>query len=145
MTCLKCQHQARKRFGTYGKRRIQRWKCVACNASFSELHTKFTRDMFLSNPDAAMRALHCLLEGCSIRSTERLTGLNRNTIMRLLIVAGERSARLMDTRMRELNSRFLQVDEIWTYVGKKRSQIRKGDSPEMGDQWVYVAIDAEKK
>jgi signal transduction histidine kinase len=42
-----------------------------------------------ATPDAAARALHCLPEGCSIRSTERLTGLNRNTIMRLLIIAGE--------------------------------------------------------
>jgi transposase-like protein len=49
-----------------------------------------------TSTDAAAKALQCLLEGCSIRSTERLTGLNRNTIMRLLIVAGERSAELMN-------------------------------------------------
>lgn len=77
----------------------------------------------------AERALHCLLEGCSIRSTERLTGLNRNTIMRLLIVAGEHSARVMDARMRGLSSRYLQVDEIWTFVGKKRRVVREGDAP----------------
>src|SRR5205807_8420613 len=63
----------------------------------------------------------------------------------LLIVAGERSARLMDARMRGLNSRYLQVDEIWTYVQKKRAHVRSTDSPEIGDQWVYVAIDAETK
>jgi transposase-like protein len=57
-----------------------------------------------TSTDAAARALHCLLEGCSIRSTERLTGLNRNTIMRLLLVAGERSAQLMDARMRGLSA-----------------------------------------
>ena len=101
--------------------------------------------MFLSNPDAAMRALHCLLEGCSIRSTERLTGLNRNTIMRLLIVAGERSARLMDSRMRGLKPRFLEIDEIWTWVGKKQKRVRSGDPEEFGSHWVFVAIDAESK
>jgi IS1 family transposase len=47
--------------------------------------------------------------------------------------------------MRELNSRYLQVDEIWCYVGKKRRNVRSGDAPELGDQWVYVAIDAETK
>lgn len=99
----------------------------------------------IANPDAAARALHHLLEGCSIRSTERLTGLNRNTIMRLLIVAGERSACVMDARMRNLQSRYLQVDEIWTYVQKKARHVRKGESSEIGDQWVYVAIDAETK
>ncbi len=145
MTCTKCQHETCKKFGYFGKRRIQRWKCTSCNASFSEPHAKLTRDTFLSNPETAERALHCLLEGCSIRSTERLTGLNRNTIMRLLLAAGERSAQLMDTRMRELNTRYLQVDEIWCYVGKKRRNVRSGDSPELGDQWIYVAIDAESK
>ena len=145
MTCTKCQHQTCKKFGHFGKRRIQRWRCTACNSTFCELHEKLTRDTMTANPVAAERALRCLLEGCSIRSTERLTGLNRNTIMRLLIVAGDRSARLMDERMRDLNSRYLQVDEIWTYVQKKRAHVRSTDSPEIGDQWVYVAIDAETK
>jgi len=145
MTCIRCQHTTCVKAGSFGKRHVQRWKCTSCKNRFSEPHTKLTRNMFLSNPDAAMRALHCLLEGCSIRSTERLTGLNRNTIMRLLIVAGERSTRLMDARMRGLNSRYLQVDEIWCYVGKKRRNVRSGDSPEVGDQWIYVAIDAETK
>jgi len=69
MTCTKCQHQTCKKFGYFGKRRIQRWKCTSCNASFSEFHTKLTRDTFVSKPEMAERALHCLLEGCSIRST----------------------------------------------------------------------------
>jgi IS1 family transposase len=51
----------------------------------------------------------------------------------------------MDAKMRNLSARYLQVDEIWCYVGKKRRNVRSGDSPELGDQWVYVAIDAETK
>ncbi len=145
MTCRKCQHDNCKKFGYFGKRRIQRWRCTACNSTFCEPHDKLTRDTMVANPDAAARALHCLLEGCSIRSTERLTGLNRNTIMRLLLVAGDRSAKLMDARMRNLRTRYLQLDEIWTYCGKKQRRVRKGESPEIGDQWVYVAIDAETK
>jgi transposase-like protein/IS1 family transposase len=145
MTCTRCNHQECKRFGTYGKRKVQRWRCQACSTTFSEPHAKLTRDTFLSNPNAAERALHCLLEGCSIRSTERLTGLNRNTIMRLLIVAGERSARLMNTRLRGLRPRYLEIDEIWTWVGKKQKRVRSGDPEEFGSQWVFVAIDAETK
>lgn len=75
----------------------------------------------------ALRTRHgrfkCLLEGCSIRSTERLTGLNRNTIMRLLLVAGEGSARLMDAKIRNVRPRYLQLDEIWTFVGKKQRHV----------------------
>ncbi|HVI07798.1 MAG TPA: IS1 family transposase [Candidatus Binatia bacterium] len=71
--------------------------------------------------------------------------MNRNTIMRLLLVAGEGAARLMDTTMRNLRPRYLQVDEIWTFCGKKQRHVRKGDSPELGSQWITVAIDAETK
>ena len=95
--------------------------------------------------DKAESILKLLVEGMSIRSIERVTQVHRDTIMRLLLLAGERSQQLMDAKMRNLRTRYLQVDEIWCYVGKKRKQVRKGDSPELGDQWVYVAIDAESK
>jgi hypothetical protein len=93
-----------------------------------------------SNPETAMRAIQCLIEGCSIRRTERLTGLNRNTIMRLLIMAGQRTANRMETVMFGLRPRYLECDEIWTFCGKKQRHVRKGDSPEFGDQWIFVAL-----
>jgi hypothetical protein len=99
----------------------------------------------IANPDAASRALSCLLEGCSIRSTERLTGLNRNTIMRLLVVAGERSQKLLDERMQQLPCRRIQSDEIWGFLMKKQRNVRKDDPAEFGDQWVYIALDADSK
>jgi transposase-like protein/IS1 family transposase len=145
MTCTKCQHQTCKKFGHFGKRRIQRWRCTSCNSTFCEPHTRLTRDTMLSQPEAAERAIRCLLEGCSIRSTERLTGLNRNTIMRLLIIAGERSAKLLDAKLRGLNCRYVQCDEIWSFVGKKQRQVRKEDGLEVGDQWIFVALDADTK
>jgi transposase-like protein/IS1 family transposase len=145
MTCIRCQHTACVKAGSFGKRHVQRWKCTSCKTRFSEPHEKQTRDTFQSRPDLAEQVLKCLLEGCSIRSTERLTGANRNTIMRILVVAGEHSAKLMDARMQNLQSRYLQIDEIWTFVQKKRARVYKGDSPEIGDQWVYVALDAETK
>jgi IS1 family transposase len=95
--------------------------------------------------DKAESILKLLVEGMSLRSIERVTGVHRDTIMRLLLLAGERCQQFMDAKMRNLNSRYLQVDEIWTFVGKKRRVVRDGDAPEMGDQWVYVAIDAETK
>lgn len=145
MTCKRCQHHTCKRFGYFGKRRVQRWRCTSCKATFCEPHERLTRDTLLSQPDTAERAIHCLLEGCSIRSTERLTGLNRNTIMRLLIAVGERCERLLDERLKNLPCRYVQCDEIWCFVGKKQRRIRKGDSPEFGDQWIFVAEDADTK
>lgn len=145
MTCVRCQHTECKRFGYFGKRRIQRWSCASYNSTFCEPHTKLTRETLLSNPEAAERAIKCLLEGCSIRSTERLTGLNRNTIMRLLEVVGERCEKLMDAKLRDLKCRYVQCDEIWSFVGKKQRHVRKEDGTEVGDQWIFVAEDAETK
>jgi IS1 family transposase len=52
---------------------------------------------------------------------------------------------LMNYKMRGLSIKRIQIDEIWTYVQKKARHVRKGDSPEIGDQWVFVAIDADTK
>src|SRR6266581_7943291 len=137
MTCRKCEHGICKRFGFFGKRQIQRWRCNSCNSTFCEPHTKLTRDTMLAKPDAAVRAIQCLVEGCSIRSTERLTGLNRNTILRLLEVVGDRCSKLLDSRMRDLHCRYVQCDEIWTFVQKKQRQVRSGNNTqEIGDQGV---------
>jgi IS1 family transposase len=51
----------------------------------------------------------------------------------------------MDSQMRQLPCRRVQCDEIWTYVGKKARHVRKDDPAEFGDQWVFVAIDADTK
>jgi IS1 family transposase len=99
----------------------------------------------LAKPDVAARAIQCLLEGCSIRSTERLTGLNRNTIMRLLLLAGQRSEKVMHEKMRQLPCRRIQCDEIWGFLMKKQKQVRKDDPADFGDQWIFVARDAETK
>jgi IS1 family transposase len=86
-----------------------------------------------------------LLEGNSVRSTERITNVHRDTICRLLVETGDYCNDLMDGSMRNLRCGYVQCDEIWTYVGKKQRRIRDQDSPELGDQWVFVAMDAETK
>jgi IS1 family transposase len=95
--------------------------------------------------ETAVKALQCLLEGCSIRSTERLTGLNRNTIMSLLKVAGQKCAALLDRTMRNLKFKYVQCDEIWTFCFKKERHVRRDDPAEFGDAWIFIAIDAETK
>jgi IS1 family transposase len=90
--------------------------------------------------------ISALTEGNSIRSIERMTGVHRDTAIRLLIRTGENCARLLDERMRNISSRFVQVDEIWTYCFVKEGHLRDDHDPlAMGDQYVYVAMDAETK
>ena len=91
-------------------------------------------------------AIAALVEGVSIRSTERMTGIHRDTIMRLMLRAGQNCERLMDQYMRNLNCKRLEMDEIWCYVGKKQRHLSRTDNEfELGDQWIWVALDAESK
>jgi len=95
--------------------------------------------------DKQIAILAALVEGNSIRSTERMTNTHRDTITRLLRRIGDHCQRLTDHHLRGLQSQHLQVDEIWTFVQKKQAQHTEDerDNPELGDQYVFVAIDAE--
>jgi len=91
-------------------------------------------------------AVAMLAEGNSIRSIERMTGIHRDTIMRLGVRIGEGCARMMDEKMRELDSRVIQMDEVWGFVGKKNKNASPADRRNgLGDVWTFVAIDAETK
>lgn len=90
--------------------------------------------------------LSMMVEGNSIRSAERMTGVHRDTIMRLVARTGERCAALLNSRLRGLRPKRVQADEIWTYVFKKQARILgKEDPPEFGDQYVFVGMDADTK
>lgn len=98
------------------------------------------------NLDRRTQVIGALVEGNSIRSTERMTGIHRDTIMRLLVEVGTGCAGLMDEKMRELPCKRVQCDEIWNYVGKKQRQVKPGDDRDrVGDQWTFVAIDSDTK
>ena len=143
MTCRRCQHQTCKKFGYFGKRRIQRWRCQSCNSTFCEpvpmLGTHYTA------PETAAKALALMLEGMSVRAISRVTGLHKGTILALMNTAAANVTRLMNSRMRGISARYVQSDEIWCFVGKKPRNVRESDPAEVGDQWVFVAMDAETK
>lgn len=91
-------------------------------------------------------AIHCLLEGMSVRSTERMTGVHRDTILRLMCRVGNGCEKMMDQTLRGLDCKRIQVDEIWGFVGKKQRHLRAGDDPRrLGDTWTFVGIDADTK
>ncbi len=91
--------------------------------------------------------LSLLAEGASIRSTERVTGVHRDTIMRLLVDVGERCQEFLDQEMVNLRVSKLQVDEIWSFVGKKEKRLvgEEKNNQFLGDQYVFVALDADTK
>ncbi len=91
--------------------------------------------------------LSSLVEGSSIRSIERITGVHRDTIIRLMLSAGERAQEILDREMLNLKCKQVQVDEIWTYVAKKQKQCTDLEKQLgcVGDQYVFVAMDADTK
>ena len=90
-------------------------------------------------------AISALAEGTSIRSIERMTGIHRDTVMRLGLRVGEACCQMMDETMHELPCQKIEVDEIWGYVAKKQRMVTAEDSPDLGDVWTFVAIDPETK
>ena len=91
-------------------------------------------------------AVSMLCEGSSIRSIERMTEIHRDTIMRLGVRMGEGCKAIMDTLFRGLDSVLIEADEIWGFIGAKQRTVKlKKLSPELGDIWTWVAIDAETK
>src|SRR6266436_2116296 len=96
--------------------------------------------------DEKVSAVGMLCEGSSIRSVERITGIHRDTVMRLGVRIGEGCRRIMDDKMRNLSCRLIQVDEIWGFVGmKNRTALRNRAGRKFGDVWTWVALDSETK
>src|SRR3984957_10475348 len=84
-----------------------------------------------------------LAEGNSIRAIERITGINRNTIMSLAVRVGNACKRIMDEKMRGLTCKQIEVDEIWGFIGAKRNNAAKAGA--YGDVWTFIALDADSK
>lgn len=99
----------------------------------------------LSN-DKKVMAVSMLAEGSSIRSIERVTGVHRDTIMRLGVRVGNQCYRIHNEKMRNIESRRIEIDEIWGFIGKKKKQTKPWDFQEgLGDIWTFIALDADTK
>ncbi|MEP7149638.1 MAG: hypothetical protein ABI857_12225 [Acidobacteriota bacterium] len=95
--------------------------------------------------DKQIMVIAALAEGSSIRSIERITGINRNTIMNLGVRVGKGCATLLDAKMRNLTCERLELDELWGFIGKKERHVLPTDNPELGDVWTFCALDAKTK
>jgi len=88
-------------------------------------------------------AVSMLAEGNSIRSIERMTGVHRDTVMRLGVRVGEGCKRIMDEKLRNLNCSQIECDEIWGFVGAKRKNADRVGA--FGDVWTFIALDSDSK
>jgi IS1 family transposase len=95
--------------------------------------------------DQQISVIAALAEGSSIRSIERMTGIHRDTIMRLGVKIGDGCTALLDSKMRDLPCNRLEIDEVWGFIGKKEAHLKADDDPTFGNVWTFCAIDAETK
>jgi transposase-like protein/IS1 family transposase len=141
--CPICKAECRK----FGKNRngSQRYRCVPCAKAFTDESTRPV-DRRLLTVDKTVLCLRMLLEGNSIRSTERLTEVHRDTIIATMVDAGNRCEEFMERAIRNVQVNDVQADEIWGFVGcKERTREEKGYADTMGDAWCYVAIERDTK
>ncbi|MBV8738227.1 MAG: DDE-type integrase/transposase/recombinase [Alphaproteobacteria bacterium] len=91
--------------------------------------------------------LSMMVEGNSIRSIVRMTGVSKNTITKLLEDAGEACLDYHDRYMRGITAKRVQCDEIWSFAWCKQKNVAKAKRKDLahGDIWTWVAIDAETK
>jgi IS1 family transposase len=92
------------------------------------------------------RVINCLIEGCSVRATVRMTGVSKPTILRLLADLGTACAMYHDRYVCNLRVRRLQCDEIWQFVGAKAKNVSIEKKQQgWGDIWTWIGIDADTK
>ncbi|MFL6196807.1 MAG: IS1 family transposase [Thermoanaerobaculia bacterium] len=120
--------------------------CKACKVTFGLIPARPLGSMRL-DLDKATLCLSLLVEGSSIRSTERIAGVHRDTICRLLRVAGAKCEALMNRLVRGVQVKDVQADELWCFVGMKektKARLKKTDS-DLGDAYTFVGIERESK
>jgi IS1 family transposase len=92
------------------------------------------------------QVINCLVEGNSIRATVRLTGVAKNTVVKLLADVGCACSIYQDRAFRNLTCKKLQCDEVWSFVGaKEKNTTADTKAKGWGDCWTWTALDAETK
>jgi transposase-like protein/IS1 family transposase len=144
MTCEVCNVDC-QRFGKH-RNGLRRFRCPQCKKTYTEPHARTLGQMYTSEEKAVL-AIRLLVEGNSIRSTMRITGLDRTTIARMLVLAGERCEQLMADMIQNLQVRDVEADELWGFVGMKEKA--KGNLYKnvdtLGDAYTYVAMERSSK
>jgi transposase-like protein/IS1 family transposase len=138
-----CDHECTKK---HGKDRSgnQRFRCKDCGATFIEERPRPLGNMQIEI-DSACMALKMLLEGMGVRATARITGLDQNTISKLILNAGENCERLLNS-ISGLVVHDVQIDEIWSFVGMKQKQANaRHAGHNAGDSWTYIAVERGTK
>ncbi len=143
MKCIHCGGESVTKCGK-DRKGFQRFHCAGCGKKFTEPHALAGKHTSMTD---TVNVLKMLLEGMSVRSCERLTGIHRDTILGLVVEAGEACQRFMESNIVKVPAETVECDEQWAFIFMKRKTAeRKGiTSEECGDRYVFTAIDRDSK
>ena len=88
-----------------------------------------------------LTVISALIQGNSISATVQMTGVAKTTIMRFLKRMGAACDRLHDKLVRDLRCLFVELDEQWSFIGKKEKRVTAADRPDAGDVFTYTGFD----
>jgi transposase-like protein/IS1 family transposase len=143
MNCPNCKSLGKKN----GKDRNgnQRFKCLSCGKTYTATEKLEGKNL---SADKIELCIKLLVEGNSIRSTERIANVHRDTIIRLLETVGERCLMLQETLVKNVKVADVQADEIWSFIGMKQKTANNnslGDDEKIGSAYTFTAIESDSK
>jgi len=92
-----------------------------------------------------LRVFAALVDGNSERAVSRMTDVHTRTIRKLVLALGAGAANLHNRLARDLRCSLVQMDEVWSYVGKKQARVTAEDAPGIGEAYTFVALDASSR
>jgi transposase-like protein/IS1 family transposase len=140
MTCHRCQTEAFK-FGIQNG--FQRYRCKTCGKTFSDIPARPLDDLRVDF-EKACQVVHLLCEGMGVRAVERLTQLNRRTVLGILETAGRKCARLLDDRIKGVKVKDVEIDELYSFVNCLQQNTTVDDMAR-GDQYVFIGTEINSK
>jgi transposase-like protein/IS1 family transposase len=144
MNCPECNSDKTKKNGK-DRKGNQRFICLACEKTFDTKDRIEGKNLAI---DKALLVVNLLVEGNSVRSTERITGVHRDTILRLMVDVAEKCEKLMIDRIKDIPCKLVQADEIWSFVEMKektKHRLAYDDNSEIGDAYTFVAMEQNTK
>jgi transposase-like protein/IS1 family transposase len=142
VTCHNCRTECKRK--GHDRKGNQRYQCRQCSKTFLEPQEKPLDGMYLPVEKAEL-VMKLLLEGNSVSSVERITEIHHTTILKLLVLAGEKCERIMAEKIRNVQVRDVECDELWAFIGKKQKRVRPQDDQNLGDCYTFVAIERHSK
>jgi IS1 family transposase/transposase-like protein len=144
MVISSCSHPQTKKNGK-DKLGNPRVRCCLCGKSWIVPAPRALGNL-RTPKDKAVMVIRMMLEGASLRTIHRLTGVNRKAIAKILLLIGKRCQKFLDKRIANVQTGDIQVDELWAFIGAKEKMaraLRKDD--EFGDCYTFLAIDRDSK